>query len=237
MSQPDENAATPGDQSPMNAGAEDAATHTAADAATSGSQSTPGSSTDRASTAELVQDVVHVLGNPDLSHEQVLALGDRLGQPAVLFLTAMAAHAAQLRVGRELVDRQDSLTDEQRGWLPDPVSLGKALGEAPDAMQVAGAVHDMFGQLTARMLESDDQQERQRATHQAESLALLGAALGGKPGQQRLAQLGAELGYGVAFGRLHAYFAMMVRFLGRLTGEDWPASVEKVAEQLRTDAR
>ncbi|MFC0359895.1 MULTISPECIES: hypothetical protein [Kytococcus] len=193
--------------------------------------------TERATTAELLQDVVHVLGDPSLSHEQVLALGDRLGQPAVLFLTAMAAHAAQIRVARELVDRGESLTDEQRGWLPDPVALGRALGTTPDQLVVGGAIQDTFGELTRRMLDSTDEQERERAGHQAESLALLGAALGGRAGQERLAELGRELGFGVAFGRLHAYFAMMVRQLARLTGQAWEPAVEQVSAQLRADAR
>ncbi len=192
---------------------------------------------DRAQTAELMETVIRVIGDPTISHQQVTALAHQLGQHAVLFLTAMATHAAQIRVGQELVDNADSITAEQRGWLPDAAALGQALGKAPDRYVMGGAVHDSFGQITSRLLEEGDAEERHTAAHQAESLVLLAAALGGQKGQDRLHELSDEMGFGVAFGRLHAYFAMMVRQLSRLTGDDWAAAVDKVAVQLRDDAR
>ncbi|WP_374927916.1 hypothetical protein [Kytococcus sedentarius] len=203
----------------------------------SGHGADAGQTADRQQTAELMETVIRVIGDPRVTHQQVMALSDSLGTNAVLFLTAMAAHAAQIRVGRELVDRADSVTAEQRGWLPDAGELGRALGTQPDAYTMGAAVHDSFGTITSKLLEEGDSEERHQAAHQAESLVLMGAALGGKEGQARLAELSDEMGFGVAFSRLHAYFAMLVRQVSRLTGDDWSGAVDRVAEQLQADAR
>lgn len=211
--------------------------HVYAATMTSPSQnSSPGAdeTADRQQTAELMETVIRVIGDPQVTHQQVMALSESLGRNAVLFLTAMAAHAAQIRVGQDLLDHADRLTAEQRGWLPDPREIEKALGTQPDAFTMAGAVHDSFGTITGKLLEQGDAEERHEAAHQAESLALLGAALGGKEGQARMAELSHEMGFEVAFSRLHAYFAMMVRQVSHVTGDDWATAVDRVAEQLRT---
>ena len=137
--------------------------HVYAAAMTSPSQnSSPGAdeTVDRQQTAELMETVIRVIGDPQVTHQQVMALSESLGRNAVLFLTAMAAHAAQIRVGQDLLDHADRLTAEQRGWLPDPREIEKALGTQPDAFTMAGAVHDSFGTITGKLLEQGDAEER-----------------------------------------------------------------------------